>query len=86
MKKTDSTPLWVFLAFSSIESRKGALILVWISLIFSLYCVPWFNFFKVDDRVAKLFLVNDWVWFAVMLATTVWYWVSLKWIDKNGGW
>ncbi|MEN6373250.1 MAG: hypothetical protein ABFD75_00545 [Smithella sp.] len=86
MKKTDATPLWVFLAFSSIESRRGALILVWISLIFSLYCVPWFNYFNFDDRVAKLFLVNDWVWFAVMLATTVWYWLSLRWIDKNGGW
>ena len=86
MKKTDATPLWVFLAFYSIESRKGALILVWSSLVFSLYCIPWINYFNVDGRVGRLLLVNDWIWFASMLAMTIWYWLSLKWIDKNGGW
>jgi hypothetical protein len=63
MKKTETTPLWVFLAFYSIESRKGALMLMWSSLVFSLYCIPWANYFNVDGRVAKLFLVNDWIWF-----------------------
>jgi hypothetical protein len=86
MKKTDTTPLWVFLAFYSIESRKGALLLIWSSLLFSFYCVPWVNYFNGDGWVATLFLADDWTWFAVMLSITIWYWVSLKWIDRNGGW
>jgi hypothetical protein len=86
MKKTDTTPLWVFLAFYSIESRKGALILIWSSLLFSFYCVPWVNYFNGDGWVAKLFLADDWIWFAVMLSITIWYLISLKWIERNGGW
>jgi hypothetical protein len=86
MKKTDATPLWVFLAFSSIESRKGALILLWSSLVFSFYCIPWVFYFNGNGWVAKLFLIDDWTWFAMMLPMTAWYWLSLKWIDKNGSW
>ena len=86
MKKTDTTPLWVFLAFSSIETRKGALILIWSSLVFSLYCVPWVLYFNGDGWVAKLLLIDDWSWVAMMLPMTAWYWISLKWIDKHKGW
>ena len=86
MKKTDNTPLWVFLAFSSIESRKGALILMWSCLVFSIYCIPWVNYFSGDGWVAKLFLIDDWSWFAMMLPMTAWYWLSLKWVDNNGSW
>ena len=86
MKKTDTTPLWVFLAFSSIETRKGALILIWSSLVFSLYCVPCVLYFNGDGWVAKLLLIDDWSWVAMMLPMTAWYWISLKWIDKNKGW
>jgi len=85
MKKTDSTPLWVFLALSSIESRKGALILIWSSLIFSIYCIPWVNYFQGNIWIEKLFLIDDWEWFAMTIPMTVWYWYSLKWVDKNGG-
>jgi len=60
MKKSDTTPLWVFLAIYSIESRKGAIILIWSSLLFSFYCVPWVKYFNGDDWVAKLFLADDW--------------------------
>ena len=86
MKKNDTTPIWVFLAFSSIETRKGALILLRSSLVFSLYCIPWVFYFNGNEWVAKLFLIDDWTWFAMMLPMTAWYWLSLKWIDKNGGW
>jgi hypothetical protein len=58
MIKTDATPLWVFLAFSSIETRKGALILIWSSLVFSFYCLPWANFFSGNEWVGKLFLID----------------------------
>ena len=86
MKKTDTAPLWVFLAFSSIETRKGALILLWSSLVFSFYCIPWVNYFNGNGWVPKLFLIDDWSWFAMMLPMTAWYWLSLKWIDKNSSW
>lgn len=86
MIKTDTTPLWVFLAFSSIETRKGALILIWSSLVFSLYCIPWANYFDGGGWVAKLFLIDDWSWFAMMLPMALWYWMSLRWVDKNLGW
>lgn len=86
MIKTDATPLWVFLAFSNIETRKGAMILIWSSLVFNLYCIPWANYFNGNEWVAKLFLIDDWSWFAMMLPMTAWYWLSLRWIDKNGSW
>ena len=86
MKKTDNTPLWVFLAFYSIGSRKGARIMIWSTLVFTLYCIPWVNYFNIDGWVGKLLLINDWAWFAMMLPMTVWYWASMKWIDKNGSW
>lgn len=86
MQKTDKTPLWVFLALSSIETRRGALWLIWSSVLFTTYCIPWVLYFKDQVWVAKLFLIDDWEWFAMMLPMTAWYWLSMRWVDKNGGW
>jgi hypothetical protein len=33
-----------------------------------------------------LFLIDDWEWFAMMLPMTIWYWLSMKWVDKKRGW
>ena len=86
MQKTKDMPLWVFLAFSSIETRKGALMLIWSSIIFSFYCVPWSHYFNGNYWISKVFLLDDWEWFAMMLPITLWYWLSMRWLDKNGGW
>jgi hypothetical protein len=86
MEKKDNTPLWVFLAFSSINTRKGALILIWSCIIFSLYCIPWSLFFSDQEWVAKIFLIDDWSWLAMMVPMIVWYWLSLRWVDKNTAW
>ena len=86
MEKTDDTPLWVFLAFSSIETRKGALRLLWACLIFSIYCIPWALFFVDSGWVATLFLIDDWSWIAMMAPIMLWYWLSLRWVDRNSGW
>lgn len=86
MIKTDKMPMWVFLAFSSINTRKGAIILIWSSLLFTIYCIPFTKFVPNNGWLAKLFLIDDWSWFAMMLPMTVWYWISLKWIDKHGEW
>ena len=86
MKKNDNTPLWVYLAYSSIETRKSALLLIWASLVFSVYCIPWTNYFVQPEWLGTVFLIDDWSWFVMMVPMTLWYWLSLKWIDKNQGW
>jgi hypothetical protein len=86
MQKTKDIPLWVFLALSSIETRKGALLLTLSNVIFSLYCVPWVTFFGSIEWVAKLFLLEDWEWFVMSAPMTIWYGLSIRWVDKNRGW
>ncbi|NOT86272.1 MAG: hypothetical protein HOP02_16165 [Methylococcaceae bacterium] len=86
MLKTDDMPMWVFLAFSSIATRKGAMLLIWSCLLFTLYCIPWVKFIPGNVWVGKLFLIDDWSWFAMMLPILLWYWLSLKWVDKRGDW
>ena len=86
MEKKENIPMWVFLAFSSIETRKGALILFWSSLIFTLYCIPWSLYFINAANVSKIFLIDDWSWVAMMIPMTIWYWVCIKWVDKNSEW
>jgi hypothetical protein len=86
MEKTDNMPIWVFLAFSSINKRKGALLLIWSCIAFTLYCIPWSLFFEGQDWIAKIFLIDDWSWLAMMVPITFWYWLSLKWLDNNSAW
>ncbi len=86
MKKTDDMPIWVYLAFSSISTRKGALLLIWASIAFSVYCVPWTVWFPERNWVASVFLIDDWSWLAMMLPITLWYWLSLKWLDDHAAW
>jgi len=88
MIKTKQTPLWVFLAFSAIETRKGALILIWASALFTIYCLPWNTITNgaLGEFGKLIFLIDDWSWFAMMLPITLWYIVSLKWMNKHDGW
>ena len=86
MEKTDETPIWVYLAFASIETRKGALLLLWGCLVFSIYCIPWAVFFADSGWVATVFLIDDWSWIAMMAPIMLWYWLSLRWVDRNSGW
>ena len=86
MEKTDATPIWVYLAFSSIETRKGALILLWGCLVFSFYSIPWPLLFADSGWVSTVFLIDDWSWIAMMAPIMLWYWLSLRWVDRNSGW
>ena len=86
MEKTDSTPLWVFLAFSSIETRKGALRLIYACIIFSIYCIPWPLLLPDQEWLASIFLIADWSWIAMMVPVVIWYFLSLKWADNNSAW
>ena len=85
MEKSDNMPLWVFLAFASINTRKAALILIWICVIFSVYCIPWSLLFDAE-LVKTVFLIDDWSWIAMMVPIVIWYVLSLRWLDKNEAW
>ena len=86
MQKTDNMPIWVYLAFSSISTRKGALLLILACAVFTLYCIPWPLFFARPAWLVNLFLIEDWSWFAMMVPITLWYWISLRWIDNHHVW
>ena len=78
-------PLWVLLAFSSIHKRKHAIILIWASIIFAIYCLPWGSF--IDSKLlSEIFLIEDWSWIAMMLPICLWYILSLRWMDNNKAW
>jgi hypothetical protein len=74
MQRSPDMPIWVFLAFANIETRKGALILFWSCLTFSIACIP------------LSYYLQDWSWVAVMFPCSLWYWLSLRWVDRNTGW
>ena len=62
------------------------MLLIWACLVFSVYCVPWPLFFVDQVWVSSIFLIDDWSWIAMMAPILVWYWLSLRWIDKNSVW
>ena len=78
-------PLWVLLAFSSIQKRKHAMILIWACILFTLYCLPWATFVN-NEMITTLFLIDDWSWIAVMIPLCLWYILSLRWMDQNDAW
>ena len=88
MIKTKNTPLWVFLAFSAIETRKGALLLVWSCVAFSIYCIPWVLLLgeTLGEFGKQVLLIDDWEWLTMMIPLTLWYFICLIWMDKHGGW
>ena len=86
MQKTNDMPWWVFLALANIERRVGALWLIGSCVLFTLYCVPWSLYLKEPVWIGKVFRIGDWSWFAMMVPICLWYWLSLKWVDKRDGW
>jgi len=86
VQRSHNMPLWVYLAFSSIGTRKGALWLISVCIVFTLYCIPWRQVIPGQEWIKKIFLVDDWTWFVMMIPCVVWYWMSFKWIDNNATW
>ncbi len=86
MHNTNKRPLWVHLAFSGISRRRTALWLTWGCALFTLYCLPWAELLPGPDWLARLFLVHDWSWFAMMVPMTGWYWLGLRWMDRHRAW
>ena len=67
-------PLWAFLGLMNIETRKGALILVWCCIACSIACIPLSCY------------LEDWSWTAMMFPVALWYWLSMKWVDNHSSW
>ena len=78
MQRTSDMPLWVFLSLANINTRKGALILFGVCLAFSVACLP-LSYYQVVDWI-------DWSWAAIMFPYSLWYWLSIRWVDKHTGW
>ncbi|MBI5041930.1 MAG: hypothetical protein HZB57_12260 [Gammaproteobacteria bacterium] len=78
MQRSPDMPLWVFLGLSSINTRKGALILFWSCFAFSVACIP-LAYYQWVQWV-------DWSWVAIMFPCSLWYWLCIRWIDKHTGW
>ena len=86
MEGRSPRPLWVDLVFSVINKRKHALMLIWASVAFTAYCVPWEKFIGAEHSLAFLFLIDDWSWLALMVPILAWYLLALRWMDKAGAW
>lgn len=78
-------PIWVLLAFSIIHKRKHAILLIWASILFTAYCLPWSTFIS-NEVISRLFLIDDWSWIAMMIPISLWYILCLRWMDKNNAW
>lgn len=85
MKEIENTPLWVQLAWGNVGTRKLAMWMIFICIIFGFYCIPWTQYTN-HPLVAKLSLINDWSWALSMMPLTIWYWVAARWVDKHDGW
>ncbi|MFC1760820.1 hypothetical protein ACFL6U_01925 [Planctomycetota bacterium] len=86
MKKRHDMPIWVFLAFASVETRRGALLLIGCNALLTLYCIPWPRYFQDMGWLAKVFMIDNWYWFAAMVGLTLWYVLSLVWLDRHNVW
>lgn len=73
-------PLWVFLGLLNLESRKAALILIGCTFVFGMAFLP------------LPYILNDWDridvlnWSGMMFAVTLWYWLSMRWVDQHSSW
>ena len=74
MTRTSNMPIWVFLGLMNVETRKGALILVYLMIVCSVASIPlsWY--------------LAEWSWAAMMLPMGLWYWLCLRWADRNALW
>ena len=73
MKKKENMPSWAYWGLWGINSRMMALGFVLVTALISLILIP------------VGIMVNDYLLLAFIFVP-VWYWVSLKWADKNSVW
>lgn len=73
MKRKENMPTWAYWGLWGINSRKAALGYFVGTLILSLVIIP----FGI--------MIKDYT-FLVFPVVPLWYWLALKWADKNAAW
>lgn len=74
MERKDNMPLWVFFGLSSINTRKGALILFWACFVCGIVFIP------------VSYHLDDWSWAGFTFLAALWYWLCIRWMDQHSAW
>jgi hypothetical protein len=67
-------PWWVRFGLWGLKTRASAQAFVWGCVALGAGCLA---YSVVDPRFA---------FGGVMLLAAAWYWLSIRWVDRNGGW
>jgi hypothetical protein len=67
-------PWWVKVAIWGLPSRAGVWVCVWLSVLLALAC----GIYGFWDR--RFFAGLLW------LLAGLWYWLAIRWVDRNGSW
>lgn len=73
MEMKDDMPSWVYWGLWGIKTRKVAMLFVYISIVLTLAIVP-----------VGIALYN--YLFMAFTLVPLWYWLSIKWVDRNSTW
>jgi uncharacterized membrane protein AbrB (regulator of aidB expression) len=73
MKKKENMPSWAYWGLWGIKSRKAALAFFVVSVILSLLIIP------------IAIMIGDYI-SAIIVLAPIWYWLSIRWADKNSAW
>lgn len=86
MDRKDNMPMWVFFGLSSINTRKGGMMLFWSCMIFAVACIPWAILVPGADFIPEAIRLDDWSYAGLTLLCAVYYWLCIRWVDKNASW
>ena len=73
MNKKDNMPSWVYWGLWGIKTKKVALAFAIISQVIALIVV------LIGIYVEDFFLI-------AFILVPLWYWLAIKWVDKNSSW
>lgn len=73
MKRMENMPLWVYWGLWTINSRKVAMMYLFLAVLLSFILVPY------------AFMIEKYYYFLVVVSP-LWYWGSIKWADNNNAW
>ncbi len=73
MERKETVPKWVHWGLLGIRKRKTALVYLWASLILCFVVVP------------GSIVIGEYTYCTIVFVP-LWYWLSIKWVDKNGSW
>jgi hypothetical protein len=60
MERKENMPMWVFFGLSSINTRKGGMILFWSCMLFAVACIPWAVLVPGIDFIPEAIRLDDW--------------------------